>query len=344
MMSNGQGFLQEMFDGIVGFAQHHLAEHHLNQQRLALMREAIEQVVDASEPRIRLVGNYAEKLLDAVETASRHSENLLRRLPPALTLSGRNWSVDPRVNAFFATMADVRSALSRDPQIRAFFTHSNSPECFAFMLMIKRETATFGMALQGDLLVREVPQTLVSFSRHQLHFPATSETALRKELQQRTLIFLATRALERINELRTRRSELEEQRRQWQAQLRTLRSHAHGLRPLLASGDDSAHRQAALEQQLMQAEQDLVATRKQLGTLDDYLEQVRLVLSQPEQFLQIQPLSLRLNRLGVKLDPASPEPGETLRLFELTSLDMQRIGVLVRFSRDELSPEPESAF
>ena len=344
-MSNGQGFLQELLGGMVTFAQQRLAEHHLNQQRLALMREAIEQVVDASEPRIRLVGNYAEKLLDAVETASRHSEGLLRRLPPALTLSVRNWSVDPRVNAFFATVADVRSALSHDPQIRAFFTHSNSPECFAFMLMVKRETATFGMALQGDLLVREVPQTLVSFSRHQLHFPAASEALLRKELQQRTLIFLATRALERINELRARRSELEEQRRQWQAQLRTMRGHTRGLRPLLASGDDPTQRQATLEQQLMQAEQDLVATRKQLGTLDDYLEQVRLVLSQPEQFLQIQPLSLRLNRLGVKLDPASPEPGETLRLFELTSLDMQRIGVLVRFSRDDLlPPEPESAF
>lgn len=338
-MSNEQGFLQEVFDGIVTFAQHHLAEHRLNQERLALMREAIEQVVDASEPRIRLVGNYAEKLLDAVEIAFRHSENLLRRLPPALTLSGRTWAVDPRINAFFATVADLRSTLSLDPCVRAFFQSGNAPECFAFMLMVKRETATFGMALQGDLLVREVPQTLVSFSHHRLFFPTASETALRKELQQRTLVFLATRALERINELRAHRSDLEEQRRQWQMQLRTLRGHAHGLRPLLSHQEDDAHLQASLEQRLMQAEQDLVATRKQLGTLDDYLEQVRQVLSQPDKFLQIQPLSLRLNRLGVKLDPNSPEPGETIRLFELTSLDMQRIGVLVRFVRNELSPE-----
>ena len=341
-MSNGQGFLQEVFGGIAAFAQQHLAEHRLNQERLASMREAIEQVVDASEPRIRLVGNYAEKLLEAVEAALRHSEDILRRLPPALTLSGRAWMADPRVHAFFATADDLRSTLSLDPCIQAFFKDGNPSECFALMLMIKRETATFGMALQGDMLVREVPQTVVSFSHHRLFFPTASETGLRRELRRRTLIFLATRALERINELRTRRSDLEEQRRQLQAQLRALRGHTQGLHPMLSSADAEATRQAALDQRLAQTEQDLVAVRKQLGTLDDYLEQVRQVLSQPETYLQIQPLSLRLNRLGVKLDANSPEPGETIGLFELSSLETQRIGVLVRFARPD--PWPESAF
>jgi DNA-binding FrmR family transcriptional regulator len=331
-----------MLDGIAAFAQHHLAEHRLNQQRLALMREAIEQVVDASEPRIRLVGNYAEKLLDAVETASRHSEDLLRRLPSALTLSRRAWMADPRVNAFFATADDLRSTLSLDPCIQAFFKDGNSSECFALMLMVKRETATFGMALQGDMLVREVPQTLVSFSHHRLFFPIANETGLRRELRQRTLIFLATRALERINELRTRRSDLEERRRQLQAQLRAVRGHARGLHPMLSTGADADEiRQAALDQRLAQIEQELVAARKQLGTLDDYLEQVRQVLGQPETYLQIKPLSLRLNRLGVKLDANSPEPGETIRLFELTSLETQRIGVLVRVGREELPLPPQ---
>ncbi|CDH45238.1 MAG: hypothetical protein IPL59_06500 [Candidatus Competibacteraceae bacterium] len=333
-MSNGQGFLHEVFGGIAAFAQQHLAEHRLNQERLALMREAIEQVVDASEPRIRLVGNYTEKLLDAVETALRYSEGLLRRLPPALALSSRAWMADPRVNAFFATADDLRSTLSLDPCIQSFFKDGNLSECFALMLMVKRETATFGMALQGDMLVREVPQTVVSFSHHRLFFPTASETGLRRELRQRTLIFLATRALEHIHELRTRRSDLEEQRRQLQAQLRALRGHARGLQPMLSGADADGIRQAALDQRLTQTEQDLVVARKQLGTLDDYLEQVRQVLSQPETYLQIQPLSLRLNRLGVKLDANSPEPGETIGLFELTSLETQRIGVLVRFGRE----------
>jgi hypothetical protein len=169
------------------------------------------------------------------------------------------------------------------------------------MLMVKRETETFGAVLSGDVVVRDVRRILVSFSQHRLFFPAASEAELREELKQRMLVFLATRALERINELRTRRSALEEQRRQLQAQLRALRGHAQGLRPLLSTNDADERRAAVLEQRLLQTEEELVAARKPLGTLDDYLEQIRQVLSQPEIYLQVRSLALRLNRLGVRL-------------------------------------------
>jgi hypothetical protein len=71
---------------------------------LTALREAIEQAVDASEPRIRLVGNYAEKLVDAVETALNYSGSVLQQLPLAVLLGARAWSRDPQVNAFFATV------------------------------------------------------------------------------------------------------------------------------------------------------------------------------------------------------------------------------------------------
>lgn len=335
-MTNDQGLLQQVFGGLAAFAQQHLAEHRQRQERLATMRDAIEQVVDASEPRIRLVGNYAEKLVDAVETALNYSRRVLQQLPPAITLDGRAWSLDPQVNAFFATANDLRTMLAEDPGIQTFLKESGATTGFALMLMIKRETETFGSVINGDVLVRDVRRIQVSFSRHRLFFPAISEARLREELKQRMLVFLATRALERINELRDQRSMLEEQRRRLQAQLRALRSHVQGLQPLL-SEEASARRPAALEQRLVQVEEDLVAVRKRLGTLDDYLEQVRQVLGQPEIYLQVRPLTLRLTRLGIKLSPDSLEPAETLSLIEFDSMGEQRIGVLVRFSRQESS-------
>jgi hypothetical protein len=329
-MTNGQGLLQHVFGGLTAFAQQHLAEHRQHQERLAALRDAIEQAVDASEPRIRLVGNYAEKLVDAVETALNYSGRVLQQLPPAINLDARAWSRDPQVNAFFATADDLRTMLAEDPGIQAFFKENNAANGFALMLMVKRETETFGSVLNGDVLVHDVRRIQISFSRHRLFFPAVSEARLREELKQRMLVFLATRALERINELRDQRSLLEEQRRRLQAQLRALRSHAQGLQPLL-SEEAGARRPAALEQRLVQVEGDLVAVRKQLGTLDDYLEQVRQVLGQPEIYLQVRPLTVRLTRLGVKLSPDSLEPGETLSLIEFNSMGEQRIGVLVRF-------------
>ena len=337
-MTNGAGFLHHVLGGITAFAQQHLAERRLHQERLAVLRDPIEQVVGASEPRIRLVGDYADKLVDAVEVALQHCQQLTRQLPPALTLSARAWASDPQVNAFFATVADLRATLSQSRSVRAFFQQPGQPEeCFALLLMVKRETGTFGSTLEGDLLIREVRQIQVSFSEHRLHFPAASETELRQNLRQRMLMFLASRARERIGELRTRRDALEEQRRQLRAQLQALRGQARGLQPLLSSTDADERRLATLEQRLTQTEQDLADARKPLATLDDYLEQVRQVVGQPEPYLHFHRLSLRLNRLGVKLDEDSPEPGETLALFEWDSLEEQRIGTLVRFSREEWS-------
>jgi ElaB/YqjD/DUF883 family membrane-anchored ribosome-binding protein len=336
-MTNGSSFLHHLFDGIATFAQQQLAERRQHQERLAGLRDAIEQVVDASEPRIRLVGDYADKLMDAVDAALNHCQQLTRQLPPALTLSARAWASDPRVNAFFATAADLRAMLSQSWSVRAFFQQPGPEECFALLLMVKRETGTFGSALEGDLLIREVRQIQVSFSEHRLHFPAASETELRQDLRQRMLVFLAGRARERIGKLRARRDALEEQRRQLRAQLQALRGQARGLRPLLSSADADERRLATLEQRLARTEQDLTDARKPLATLDDYLEQVRQIVGQPEPYLHLHPLSLRLNRLGIKLDEDSPEPGETLALFEWDSLEEQRIGALVRFGREEWS-------
>jgi hypothetical protein len=341
-MTNGQGFLSGVLGGITSFAQHHLAEYRMNQERLAVLRDDIERVVDASEPRIRLVGNYLQKLADSVEGTLAYGDRLLRQIPPATALCGRAWVEDPRVNAFFATKDDLIATLSQNQRLRTFFEGGDHRECFALMLMVKREAETFGPAFNGDMLVREVRQIRVSFSDHQFFFPNTSEARLRRDLRERMLVFLAIRALERIGELREQRGMLEEQRRRLQVQLRALRGHGQGLRPLLSNIDADARRLATLDQKLLQTEQDLVAARKQLGTLDDYLEQVRRVLSQPEDYLRIQPLTMRINRLGLKLDPNSSEPGETITLIELASLDEKRIGVLVRFARDDLGPNNAS--
>ncbi len=342
-MNGGQNLLQLILGVITAVAERHLTEHRLHQERLAAMREAIEQVVDASEPRIRLVGNYAEKLLDPVETALRYSEELLRQMPPALALSDRAWSQNPQVNAFFATAADLRTFLSENQGIRAFFAqHPRSTACFALLLMIKQELETFGMGLQGELIARDTRQIQISFSEHGLFFPATSEAGLRQELKRRLLLFLATRALELINGIRAQRGALEEQYRQLQAQLRALKMYSQGPRPLLSSADTDERRVVGLERRLAQTEEDLVAARRQLGTLDDYLEQVRQVLSRPNSYLQVQVQSIKISRLGVKLSPLSTEPGETITLLEFSSLGERRIGVLAHFTRHDLSADSES--
>ena len=91
-MTNHEGILQHVFGGLAAFAQQQLAEHRQRQERLAALRESIEQVVDASEPRVRLVGNYADKLADAVERALHYIDRVLQQLPPALQSRQSNFT------------------------------------------------------------------------------------------------------------------------------------------------------------------------------------------------------------------------------------------------------------
>lgn len=342
-MSDGPGFLQHVMEGIAGittFVERQLADRRMKEQRLAVMQEAIDSVVNASDPRIRLVGDYAEKLLDPVEAASRYCQNALRQVPPALVLDSRAWANDPRVNAFFATVDDLRTVLGNAAAVQDFFKQTGRAECFAWMEMIKRETATFGTILDGTMLVREAQQIVVNFSEHRLYFPAASEADLRQELKQQMLKFLASQARQRLVELQTRRDLLEEQRRQLRAQLDALHGNGSSLQPLPSNADPAERHLAALHQRLSQTELDLADARKPLNTLDDYLEQVRLVLGAPEKYLQIQRLAMRLSRLGIKLDVDSPEPGAAIDLIELRFPEQQRIGALVRIAREESAPEP----
>jgi hypothetical protein len=150
-MTNGQGLLQQVFGSLATFAQQHLAEHRQRQERLTALREAIEQAVDASEPRIRLVGNYAEKLVDAVETALNYSGSVLQHLPRRCC-----WVLAPglgtrRSTPFSRRVDDVRATLGEIRRFTLFSRTSGHAECFALMLMVKRETETFGAVLSGDV-------------------------------------------------------------------------------------------------------------------------------------------------------------------------------------------------
>ncbi len=161
MNQQSQGFLNHVLGGITSFAQHHFAERREHQERLAFLHNAIEQVVDASEPRIRLIGNYQDKLADPVETALHHCGRVLQQLPAAVALDGQAWTNNPQVNAFFATAGDVRTILDQNAPIQEFFAGNPAPECFALLLMVKQEAESFGTALDGDMLVREVRQIQV---------------------------------------------------------------------------------------------------------------------------------------------------------------------------------------
>jgi hypothetical protein len=69
---------------------------------------------------------------------------------------------------------------------------------------------------------------------------------------------------------------------------------------------------------------------------------VARALANPADFLTATTTSLRLNRLGIKVDQGSDAPGYDLSLSEIRVGSREpRVGVLVRFPRDELLPQQD---
>src|SRR4029079_13799310 len=121
---------------------------------------------------------YRQKLEPCIRKTISHLRSLASKPLAPVLLSRDVWADEPRVNAFFATAADVPAVLGRAHELQEFFARSKAAEAYALLGMRKIET-------------REETRTLVSFSDHRIVAPAETLDAARIELARRILLRLA---------------------------------------------------------------------------------------------------------------------------------------------------------
>src|SRR4051812_35043521 len=86
-----------------------------------LLKTAVEEVVDAVDPRLRTLSGYFGKIAPGVARTIAHLRALAGDLPAPVALSRAAWADDALLNALFATSPDVPAALGRSEELRAFF-------------------------------------------------------------------------------------------------------------------------------------------------------------------------------------------------------------------------------
>jgi hypothetical protein len=87
----------------------------------ALLDECVDAIVEAVDPRLKLMPRYRSRLAPATICSIRFLRSLAPRLPDPIELSRDAWSADPYINAFFATPNDVQTCLDRNVELGAFF-------------------------------------------------------------------------------------------------------------------------------------------------------------------------------------------------------------------------------
>ena len=84
---------------------------------------------------------------------------------------------------------------------------------------------------------------------------------------------------------------------------------------------------------------DIVAVLSKRFDVGPWWQQMIAVLDQPERHVTLQRQPLRLNRMGVRVEPGSSEPADELELAELCIGDELRATItLVRIPRAEMPP------
>ena len=322
---------------------HRMQEKESRQSRRTEILKTVERVVEGTDSRIRLVNNYDKKLQEAVSTSLEYTDDLIDQIPEAIEVSANTFVSDSHVNAFFVNVSDLQTVFSHSSEVRQFmedFSNVDAPQCCALLCMRKSEKTVMGVELAGDMLKRDVRQTAVSFSDHRISSPSPSEAETRKGLKQCLFGGLVTNALEHIVQLRLASHKLEKERQILQARLRGYQQNKGG-------SEHHTRPAAELANEIEEIRQKLSMIGEQLKkahpvTPLESLKQVNAVFSRPDKFVRFKKCSLRLNKMGIKIDADSRQACNEIRLAEVEIGDeLPRVVTLAKFPRDELLPRKE---
>lgn len=325
-------FLQDMFARFQGEFSHWHAETNRGRATARPLAQAVEYVVNETYPGMRAIPGYAGHLRGPVAAALQHVDELVDHIPGVFTCCADTFHDDPRVNAFFVNPGHIGEVFSHSRDVRELFEgHPGVTDCYALLCMQRRVRRKCAAALVGDEVRKDVMQTAVSFSDHQVVSPGTSESDARHALKCCMFNGLLGHIRKRAAEARTELTELENRERVLRNRLRLMQQGHHGP----GSTD-------VLETELRSVTSALSNQDPRLMTLGDHLAFVGDVLSHPSRFIDARFESLHLSRTGFLQEAGSRESGYALTISEIqiTSHPL-RVAALVRFPRRELLPEQD---
>ncbi|NJC88852.1 MAG: hypothetical protein FIB02_10070 [Desulfuromonas sp.] len=289
----------------------------------SLVREAIERAVDGTDPWLRGLSGYGRKLRPAVVHAIDHIVALVDGIDALLELSREAYGGDPRLRLFFISAEQMEEVLRRDPMLTALRRGAGQDvrTVWALLVMQCEQRGIFGVDLLGDTLVRDVPQVTVSMAEHRLLDPTADPAETRRHLKRRAFDHLLSLALARIAAVEDVREDLLDRRTLLQAKHTMLEGSGWGFNDTARATSpqlDEVHGELEkLEAQLFEFGGDDRYIEKHLEILID-------VLAHAEQQLWVQPLTLIVDRMGIRRNTASDDAPK-LTLQELHNAAGQKL-------------------
>ena len=123
------------------------AERRANEMTL----QAIDKAVTLTNPRLKLVRSYQERLAPAVEISVRYIREIILDVPPPIPISAGLWSSEPELRAFFAAASDIPTSLGHSNNLRTLVEKFPSlEEIYLVLGMQISEQTVLGLSLEGN--------------------------------------------------------------------------------------------------------------------------------------------------------------------------------------------------
>lgn len=253
-----------------------------------LIQEATDYVIRMTDPRLALLPRCRDKLAPAVAASLAFLQRQRPLLPEAHPLSASLWATTACLRAMFVSARDIDGLLGRSAELRAFFARQPLlEEAHAIMGMAVREQEVLGLALQGEMVQRDVAQTTLGFSEHRIRLFGESPQALWRAVARRLVDELAMIALTRINAERDKRKSLETDTALLRARLRTFERRGTGVDAMLDASPASATDTRKLLHQLERNERQLHAMGGSDTQLERELEVLHEVFADPARLIEV---------------------------------------------------------
>jgi hypothetical protein len=289
-------------------------------------------------PRLRNAHHHEERLAKSLVTALGYTDDLVEALPSVHDANAETWQSDPSIRAFFATPADLSLAFSRSETLRSWFErNADAIEAYAVLGMAMTERHILGVALEGDIIRHDVPQTTLCFSDHRVTICSDSDASLRAEIGRRLIDQLA---LEGFAGLAANRRDLASQSRTLiEKRVALLESQGVGLRAVVgAPSATDAEELARIQAEIETNSRALASLRVPGQSAELELEYVCSVLSKPSDHLYVHSRQVILDSMNV-VQPEGSQAGKEIE-FHYARIPgnpaVVRTFILVRFSRREL--------
>lgn len=306
-------------------------------EREARLDKVVQAVVDKVDPRMRGLSGYQRKLAPAIEEAARYAGELADDLPEPLEVARNRWAQEPCLRACFASVDSMQELFDNDRGLRKFLSSGEAlgaSEVFTTIGMRIDRKTQHGYALRGEVVQRGVQQTAVSFADHRIGVAATNLETLRVGIQRRVLEELATRAMQRIMGMETRKESLSEQQATLRWKLKIYEMREDSLETIWRDKEVYERHAKDLRERLHVTETNLDDLMARAGNIEHFLEATVEEFSKARELISCEPLTLWLNNMNIEVEPNAPDAKEVRLVQVRVGRRRPRALQLVRFSPD----------